>query len=630
MLAGRLPFPPETAWRKRLSALPDPPGRSARAPDPRWDPIVLRCLEPDPEKRTASAAEVLAAIEKAFGVSHRRQWIAAVAVALLTAAPAVIWRDRIWGPPPLARMAVLPFSGTAGDARADQAVKGGLYDLAGRLESLGSASRRVVLIPLEDSLRNEVNSPAAAAARLGATHVLSGTVSAQNQAIAVHASVTDARSGEIVRDFSGEFRPADLAALSTSLAGVVTSAFHLDRTPPAGIQPAAYPAYAAGLASLRGGSSDYEPAIASFQEALKQDGSSPLIHAGLADALLRKFAATNDARWLNEASALARHAETLHPDSPPVLLVLGSIERAQGRPERAIELFRRAAELEPDNSEAWRRTGLAFQRMGRDAESINALHKAIQLAPGYYAPHRDLGFVYFHSGRNSEAVEEFRKVTALAPELSEGYWSLGGVLLVMEKEAEAEQALRQSIKLKESRAALNNLGVLLRYQGRDREAAQVLARALESGADDIVIRLNLGNALLRIGRPGEARENFQRASDLARASLLNNPRDFAARARLAYCMVRLGEPALAGDEALQAARLAPSDYSVVLWSVMTLESLGRRQEALPLLANASYERLRDLRRQPDLASLTHDPQFSRILEQSQIQKRRNDASSRDH
>jgi tetratricopeptide (TPR) repeat protein len=158
----------------------------------------------------------------------------------------------------------------------------------------------------------------------------------------------------------------------------------------------------------------------------------------------------------------------------------------------------------------------------------------------------------------------------------------------------------------------------------------VLGRALESGADDIVIRLNLGNALLRIGRPLEARENFQRASDLARASLLNNPRDFAARARLAYCMVRLGEPSLAGDEALQAARLAPSDYSVLLWSVMTLESLGRRQEALPLLANASYERLRDMRRQPDLAALTHDPQFSRILEQSQIQKRRNDAISRDH
>jgi Flp pilus assembly protein TadD len=373
----------------------------------------------------------------------------------------------------------------------------------------------------------------------------------------------------------------------------------------------------AGLASLHGPSSNSEQAIALFHSALKVDSGSPEIHSGLAEAFSKKFTATNDARWLKEASAFARRAESLQPDSPPVLLVLGSIEQAEGRPERAIELFRRAAELEPNNADAWRRTGIAFQRIGRDSEAVGALRKAVQLAPGYYAPHLSLGSIYFRMGRSSEAVDEFRTVTQLAPELPDGYSYMGAALLATEQEREAEQALRQSLKLRESRPALNNLSVLLRYQRRDREAVEVLQRALQVGADDSMIRLNLGNALRRTGRLSESRQSFRKASDLARAALLRDPRDAAARARLAYSMVQLGVPAFAADEALQAARLTPSDYSVLFWSVMTLESLGRRQDAFPLLANASYERLRDLRRQPDLADFSRDPRFLDLLRQSQ-------------
>jgi tetratricopeptide (TPR) repeat protein len=326
---------------------------------------------------------------------------------------------------------------------------------------------------------------------------------------------------------------------------------------------------------------------------------------------------------------LAQRARNFNPDSPPVLLVLGSIARAEGKPEQPVDLFHRAAELEPNSPVALIRTALAFQQMGRDEDAIGLLRKAVYLSPDYYSPYWNLGFVYFHMGHYSEAVEAFRSVTRLAPELPDGYLRRGAALLAAGDDAEAERALRRSLRIQKTRAALNNLGVLLRYQGRDAEAVQTLQEALQVGADDSGLRLNLANALRRLGRAGEAQENFRRARDIARATLLRDPRDAVSRARLAYSMVQLGAPAFAADEALQAARIAGSDYSVIFWSVATLESVGRRHDALSLLANASREQLRDLHRQPDLAGLAKDTRFLALLERAQSptsqEKRKKDA-----
>jgi Flp pilus assembly protein TadD len=613
MLADRFPFGPEVPLKTRLLSLPDGPGKHKRSVDPRWDAIVLGCLQPDPEKRIASPGEVLRLIERAFAVSHRKQWILAVAAMILAVAFGLYFRDTVFPPPPLARLAILPFSVAAGAALSDESitlVRGGLSDIAAPLAVLGAASRRLVIISPDEVQNYRVDSPALAATRLRATHALSGELEAQGELISLHATVTELNTGNVVRRFEGKFRPPELAAVSTSLAGVVTSAFHLGSAPPASVLPAAYAEYAHGLALLRRDLSSYDEAIQHFEAVQKIDARSPLVFAALAEAYAQKYGATMNARWLQQASTVAERAQSLHPDSVPVLLVLSSIEQTEGNPERALEQLRRAAELEPGNSEVWRQMGTTLDKAGRDEEAVAALRKAIQFAPDYFRPHRDLGTFYGRKGRFAEAIEEYRIVTQLAPELPEGYSDLGGVLLAAEREDEAEVALRQSLKLRETRAALNNLGVLLRFKKRDEEAIPIMKRGLEAGVvDDVTIRLNLANALRRTGRIAEARQNYQHANDLARAALLLNPRDAVSRARLAYSMVQLGTPALAADEALQAVKLAGSDYYTLYWTIMTLDALGRRGDAYPLLANASRQQLRDLRRQPDLTDFANDPRF---------------------
>jgi Flp pilus assembly protein TadD len=411
--------------------------------------------------------------------------------------------------------------------------------------------------------------------------------------------------------------------MSTSLAGVVTSAFHLGKAPAASIQMAAYSDYAYGLALLRRDFSSYDEALTHLDMAGKIDPRSALILAARADAYRQKFRSTGDLRWLDEASAAAARAETLHPDSVAVLLAQSTIELAAGKPERAIERLRRAAELEPNNPDVWRQMGTALESAGLNDQAVAPLRKAIQLAPDYFLPHRELGSFFARKGLFTQAIDEYRIVTQLAPELPEGYSDLGGVLLVAEKEGEAEAALRRSLKLRETRAALNNLGVLLRYQKRDAEALPIILRGLAAGPEDAAVRLNAGNALRRLGRLNEAREQYQRANELARSALLRNPRDSASRARLAFSMVQLGTPALAADEALQAISMSRSENSTLYWTIMTLESLGRRADAYPLLASASQQQLKDLRRQPDLSEFARDSRFPRILQETPPERTNN-------
>jgi Flp pilus assembly protein TadD len=609
MLTGARPFGPSVPWAERMTRLPQPPSRSTRAPDARWDRLVLQCLEPQPARRPQSAGEVLAGIEKRFGPKTRRWWMAA-GVAAAAGAPLVAFRDRIW-PAPIGRLALLQPTGALGSPEVEQSVRGALYDLPKRLAS----ARTLLLIPFEDSVRNAVNSRQLASSRVGATHVLNVTMRPHAGSFTLLAEVVDARSGISLERFQGEFQFNHLADLSLPLAGVVTAAFRLRGAARLKMNPAAYPAYAAGLNSLNAVPPDVVKALELFQASLRMDANGAPALTGMCRAYLEQHRVKQDVESLEHAKQFAERARSLEPDSVDTLIVLAAVEHQEGRLERALDYFRRAAELEPANWDVWRRMGSTLQQSGRDREAVEALRHAVQLAPGYYSTHRDLGLAYFRMSRPQEAVQEFTEFTRLAPGLSEAWMFLGAALLLGERDAEAERALRESIRLEPNRPALNNLAVLLRVVGRNSEAIQVLRQALTLGGEDATLRLNLANALAANGDQVDARAQWQKAGEIARGILRRNPRDAPARARAAYSMVRLGELQLGAEEALQAAQLAPSDYSVVFWATMALEAAGRRDDIFPLLSGTTPDRLRNLRRQPELAGLVKDGRFQALFQQ---------------
>jgi TolB-like protein len=75
MLTGRLPFQGKTPVAVALSRLhqtPPSPRQLARDLDERWEQVILRCLERDPQRRFASTAELVAALDERNAVPRAR------------------------------------------------------------------------------------------------------------------------------------------------------------------------------------------------------------------------------------------------------------------------------------------------------------------------------------------------------------------------------------------------------------------------------------------------------------------------------------------------------------------------------------------------------------------------------
>ena len=142
IVTGRMPAEQKTADSNKPSHFAAP-SSIIKGLDPRWDQVILSCLEESPSLRPSDARMVIAALEK-----KPMRKAPLVAVALLLVAPLAIpsvrdrVRDRIW-PPANVRLAILPFEGA--DKGAD--MSGGiLEDVSERIRRMSSPRRTVVVL----------------------------------------------------------------------------------------------------------------------------------------------------------------------------------------------------------------------------------------------------------------------------------------------------------------------------------------------------------------------------------------------------------------------------------------------------------------------------------------------------
>lgn len=128
--------------------------------------------------------------------------------------------------------------------------------------------------------------------------------------------------------------------------------------------------------------------------------------------------------------------------------------------------------------------------------------------------------------------------------------------------------------------AHNNLGNLLRLEGRPEEAARHFRAALRQREDQPKVHYNLANTLRDLQRRDEALPHFQRALEL-------QPNYPEALNSLGNLLRELGRPAAALPHLLQARRLDPDFVDVRNNLGMVLRELGRLPEALAQFEQAA-------------------------------------------
>lgn len=604
-VAGCQPFAGATVT-DTFTKTPAPPSKfNANLPS-HWDKAVVHCLEPDPDKRPADAQDVLKILEPAA-----RPWLAIAAFAVMLLAmvaafiPQVHSKVQSWFKPADVRLAILP--GQAPDELS--VLTGGfLHDVGARISHMHHGDSNVVVISPAEAANLKATNADQATKLLHATHALETKVEPHGNKIGVTASLVDLATMTHLRDFTQEYDRADLGNVPQALAGTASDALRLKGSEVEVVSAAATAAYDRGLFYLKRDRYSFNEAATAFQEAAKQDPHSAIPLAGLTEAYLQKFQTTKDNGALQQAQQALSAAQAINPDAVTVHLADGLLNQTVGKYEKALEAYRRVLNIEPRNVDALVRMGQTYQRSDMSDRALESYQKAVALDPNYYMPHLWLGSYYYRRGDYTHAEAEFRAATIAAPGTYDAWTSLGAALDVLDRDTESEQALRESIRLKETPRALNSLGGVLARAHRDAEAIPTYERAVSLEPSNYMYWLNLADSQRRSGEGRKSAESYRAAEQLTSKELAANPRQDLSRMFNVYARARLGDSQVE-REVVQALASSPQDGQVLHRAILTLFAIRETDRAFELARKCTPEMRRQLIREPDLADFSKDARF---------------------
>jgi len=599
LIAGRRPAVDHRGYQAPASDLP-----------PRWRTVIARCLESDPSKRYASVRAVGdALIDRAGAIRRAVVWATATVTAIL-----VVGWQVLFPAPIAARLAILPLAATDGNPRTAALAQGASADLSNRLIRRVPRPPQLVVISVDETVGVSGEDPVVVRDRVGASHVLRGTLTERGNQLIVRASILDTATKLSIREWEAQYPASDPGAIANALSGLVAAAFKLPRQRDAEtVSPAAYSAYAEGIAALRQGAALAENAVAAFERAIALDPSSVLPRAGLAEACYVAWVGSRDSRWLDRGRTALDGARRLNADALAVRLAAGRLSLVPGGYEQAAQEYLRATELDDGSPEAWGGLALAYEQLpNRSGDAVSAYRKAISLQPGYYALHVDLGAFYLARGNRPEAEKEWLTAVSLAPHARVVHANLGVLYVQAGRYEDAERELLRALEIEPRlRAALNNLGALYQFLGRDADAMRFLERARSLGSETPNLLSNLGDSYRRLGMKADAVAAYRSGRELAEAQLIRTPTDAALRAQVAYFTWRLGESrASVRRELLQSLNADPQNPAVIRRAALCYEAMNDRDAAIAVLASATPAIVTDILRHPDLRELRSDPRLA--------------------
>ncbi len=364
-----------------------------------------------------------------------------------------------------------------------------------------------------------------------------------------------------------------------------------------------------------------ERAIEAFREAVRLDRYYARAYAGLGEAYFRKFAATHQNQWAEKAETACRKSQELDGSLASAFDCAGTIRAGRGQYDEAIADFSQAIKMEPENAAGFNGRANAYQGRNRNNDLRAAetdYLRALELAPDNWRGHTSLASFYHDLGRDCDAVTQFKKAVELRPDNSEPMARLGALYIEMGQYAQAIALLEQALRLSPSFAAYENLGTAYLDRHDFAKAVENFKTALvqktaEKDPDDYQGHGNLARAYLWANQQTLARQEYERAIELAQQQLRVNAKDPDANLSLAIYYAMLGQRTDSRNQLDLALALEPKSPETKFWAMVVELRLGNKEKALAWLPDALKYSPPEVLAVPELDSLHRDPVFQREL-----------------
>ncbi len=301
-------------------------------------------------------------------------------------------------------------------------------------------------------------------------------------------------------------------------------------------------------------------------------------------------------------------AERGLPNDAQVSLLMGAIQRRQGRWQDSTESLEKAVNLSPNDT--WILQNLVSNyQMLRDYEAARrTMERALAVEPGSFK---------LWEIKSRLAMEERGDLSVAEKALA--VWQEAGAA---GKNSDAPEDVNAAINVVFARANVALMG------HKNEEVLKVLDELkafVGKPRSHYVFQLRLfeGIALQRLGRATEAQAAFLLAKEAGENAVREAPNEAGRHANLARALAYLGEKEAALAEAKRATELLPESADAFEGPVMTTQLaevyaiLGENDKAITLfddlLERFSGVTVASLRLDPALDQLLQDPQFQAVL-----------------
>ena len=276
---------------------------------------------------------------------------------------------------------------------------------------------------------------------------------------------------------------------------------------------------------------ELDGAIASYQKALATKPDDAYILASLAEAYCQKGnfagAIATSRRYLalnQDAMPIYNIAAKIMAARPEVIgadfcFELGNALALQGKRNEAAASFQQALQKQPNYTEAYINLGIVLRQLGQLEEAANSYRQAIALQPYQALAHFSLGNVLSDLENLQEAVRSYEQAIALQPDLRNAHYHLGNIYHKLEDKERSIDCLQKASAIQnnlplDSARSYCFLGIDLRWQGRQEEAAIAFKKALELEPQLSGAHQHLCGLLRDLGDLAAAREAVDKYSNL--------------------------------------------------------------------------------------------------------------------